>query len=118
MLKPTRYQVRGTRPDTGAQVEGYLIECEKSETGYCVWRKEGDTYHMTDVYPESVKPLAAAVLDKRWVDDPAGNVGTCPNCGADVDDDEIHGGEWCGNCGQRLDWQGDTENGEGGGHAI
>ena len=108
-LNDRRHQVGGNRLDDGAWVEGYLIQCDKSDSGYCIWRKDGETYYMTDIEPDTVEPLVAPVLGKRWVDDPAGNVGACPCCGADVDDDEIYGGEWCRNCGQRLDWR-DGEN--------
>jgi DNA-directed RNA polymerase subunit RPC12/RpoP len=57
------------------------------------------------INPDTIEPLAVEPANIRWVQDPAGYVGDCPNCGGAVDDDEIYGGEYCRRCGQRLDWK-------------
>ena len=45
---------KAKRIDTGEWVEGYIIECDRSDSGYCIWRKIENEYHMTDIVVESI----------------------------------------------------------------
>ena len=45
---------KAKRLDTGEWVEGYIIECDRSDSGYCIWRKIENEYHMTDINIESI----------------------------------------------------------------
>jgi hypothetical protein len=112
-----RFMVTGKRLDGGGTVMGYLYDGRyiinsHDYNGGC----DGHVELICGGYevdPASVEP-AAKPVDKIGCGSSHGkpfSCGECPNCGQTVASSknypyELRANDYCGRCGQRLDWEG------------
>ena len=105
-----RYMVQGKRLDDGETVQGYYAFIPKSN--FCAHDRHlmfvvGDDQDDLDcelVDPATVEPVAVKpVVNKNtWQK-------YCPNCNVLCNNPFAPRAEYCGKCGQRLDWRSSDE---------
>ena len=103
----SRYLFRAKRKDNGGWIEGCLAQYPSGRCRIFQTSSNGEgaaIKGMFEVDPETVEPVAAKLeKDKGHY--------KCPNCGvyfayAYKEDEQWEGTTpYCGNCGQRLDWE-------------
>ncbi len=118
-----RFMCEGTRPNCGEIIDGYVLYSDNllpSKAYICAGIESAESIkggyiigRFFEVDPASVEPVAVKVekiqcgsrLNKPIY------CGECPNCGLTVASAknypyELNSNDYCGHCGQRLDWGG------------
>lgn len=85
-------------------------ECNDScRYGICKWQEKANMrlkkYEDTGLTPEQVQQLKERDTAKNPITYSGTNRADCPICGATVRGIGKSFGEFCGNCGQRLNWE-------------
>ena len=99
-----RYLFRGKRLDNGEWIEGGIAYDHQIQKPVIMTMSESPKFVAWDVDPDTIEPVAVPVVVKN-------KEYRCPNCNAwfytvaRKEQKLVGTTPYCGNCGQRLDWE-------------